>query len=87
MAPVLLINGEFMQLKQHHKYLVIMSDGRLKQSLLILFVTAVTQRLDMFRKYSQYVYLRKYFIIYTQYRRNLGPFLPFLLISLHNLNT
>lgn len=30
MAPVLLINGDFMQPKQHHKYLVMMADVRLK---------------------------------------------------------
>lgn len=31
MVSVLLINGEFRQMKQHHKRLVIMSDIRLKQ--------------------------------------------------------
>lgn len=31
MAPVVLINGEFVQVKQHHTYLVMMSDDRLKR--------------------------------------------------------
>ncbi len=44
MTPVLLINEEFMQLKQHHKYLLIMSDDRLKRGEFIDSVSNKTHK-------------------------------------------